>query len=79
MTEQIMTEQIKARQVQELLREYLRRRSDLGIGRGLFDFVLESPNPFDSKRKRLPKRWFVLSVLLGASGFGCFVYFNSFR
>lgn len=79
MTEQIMTEQIKVGQVHELLREYLRRRSDLGIGRGLFDLVLESPNPFDSKRKRLRKRWFVLLLLLAASGFGCFVYFNSFR
>ena len=70
-------EPLKVKQVHELLRQYMRQRPDLGIGKGLSDFVLESSSPFDSKSKRLPKRWFVLSVLLATSTFGCFVYFNS--
>jgi hypothetical protein len=72
-----MAEPVHAKQVYELFRQYLRQRPDIGVGKGLLDCVLEPSSPFDSKSTRLPKRWFVLSVLLAVSAFGCFVYFNS--
>lgn len=67
----------KAIQVYEVLQQYMRQRPELGISKGLSDLALESSNPFDSKSKRLPKRWFALSVLLAASASSCFIYFNS--
>jgi hypothetical protein len=72
-----MTEPLTVKKVYELLRQHVHQRPDIGVGKGLLDCVLEPCSPFDSKGKRSPKRWFVLSVLLTTSTFGCFVYFNS--
>jgi len=72
-----MAEPLNTKKVYESLRRYLRQRPDMGVGKGLLGCVLEPSSPFDSESKRLPKRWFVLSVLLTVSAFGCFVYFNS--
>lgn len=72
-----MAEPLKVRKVYELLRQYVRQCPDIGVGKGLFDCMLEPSSPFDSKSTRLPKLWFVLSVLLATSAFGCFVYFNN--
>ena len=60
-----------------ILRQYLRDRSDLGIGKAVRDSVLEPLNPFDAKAARAPRRWFWLFGLLGGSLLGCFLYFNS--
>ena len=60
-----------------ILRQYLRDRSDLGIGKAVRDSVLEPLIPFDTKAARAPRRWFVLFVLLGGSLLGCLVYFNN--
>ena len=72
-----MADLFTVRDVYELLVKYLQRRSDVGARKGLLDCVLEPASPFDSKRMRSPKRWFVLLALLAASLFGCFVYFAS--
>ena len=58
------------------LRQYARKRPDIGVGKALLDGVLEPASPFDSKGVRSPKRWFVLLSLLAALMFACFVYFN---
>ena len=58
-----------------ILCQYLRDRSDLGIGKAVRDSVLEPLNPFNT-RARAPRRWFVLFGLLGGLLLGCFVYFN---
>jgi hypothetical protein len=72
-----MAELLKVKQVYELLRQDVRQRPDVGVGKGLLDCVLEPSSPFDPKSMRSPKRWFVLSVFVAASTFSCFVYFNS--
>jgi len=72
-----MAEPLNAKKVHELLRQYLGRRPDMGIGKGLLDCAFEPSSPFDSKTRRLPKRWFVLSAFLAVSAFACFVYFNN--
>jgi hypothetical protein len=71
-----MAEPLNAKKVYKSLRQYLRRRPDMGVAKGLLDCVLEPSSPFDSKSRRLPKRWFVLLVLLAVYAFSCFVYFN---
>ncbi len=71
-----MNDSTTTKSVYYILRHYLRERSDLGIGNAVGDSVLEPLNPFDSKARRAPNRWFVLFVLLGGSLVGCFVYFN---
>jgi len=71
-----MAESLTVKHVYELLGKHLNQRPDIGACKGLLDCVLESSSPFDSKNVRSPKRWFVLSVLLGASALALFVYFN---
>jgi hypothetical protein len=71
-----MSDSTTTKSVYGSLRQCLRERSDLGIGKAVRDSVLEPPNPFDSRAARAPRRWFVLFVLLGGSLLGCFVYFN---
>ncbi len=71
-----MAESLTVKHVYELLGKHLNQRPDIGACKGLFDCVLESSSPFDSKSVRSPKRWFVLSVLLATSALGLFVYFN---
>jgi hypothetical protein len=71
-----MSDRSTTKSVYGSLRQYLRERSDLGIGKAVRDSVLEPLNPFDTKAARAPRRWFVLFMLLGGSLLGCFVYFN---
>ena len=59
-----------------MLRQSLRRRSDLGLWNALAAKILEPRNPFRRGERRTPQRWFVLLVVsLFASIIG-FVYFN---
>ena len=72
-----MTERFGRKQVHDGLGQYIRNRTDIGVGKGLRDAVLEPANPFAPKAARLPRRWFVLFVLLVGTLLGCFVYFNN--
>jgi len=71
-----VTEALSSKGVFSILRQYLGTRPDLGIWKGICDAVLEPANPFDSKAKRAPRRWFVFFVLIAAILLGCFIYFN---
>ena len=72
-----MSDSTTTKSVCGVLRQYLRDRSDLGIGNAVRDSVLEPLNPFDTKAARAPRRWFVLFGLLGGLLVCCFVYFNN--
>ena len=72
-----MTDRTSGKQVYEALRQYMRSRPDVGLGKAMRDEMLESANPFDGKAARPPRRWFVLSCLVSALVFGCFCYFNN--
>ena len=71
-----MGDRASSKSVYNILCQYMRDRPDLGIGKAVCDSVLEPLNPFDSKVKRAPRRWFVLFVLLGGTLVGFFAYFN---
>ena len=71
-----MADPFTVEHVHDVLRQYARKRPDLGTGRALLDAALEPGSPFDSKAVRTPKRWFVLSSLLVFLVFVCFGYFN---
>ena len=73
-----MSDSTTTKSVFGVLRQYLRDRSDLGIGNAVRDSVLEPINPFDTKGARAFRRWFVLLLLLAAMVFGFFLYFNNF-
>jgi hypothetical protein len=71
-----MAEPVTAKQVYDLLRQYARKRSDIGVCKALLNGVLEPASPFVSKGLRSAKPWFVLLCLLGALMVASFVYFN---
>ena len=71
-----MTEALSSKDVFSILRQYLGTRPDLGIWKGICDAVLEPANPFDSKARRAPRRWFAFFVLIAAILLGCSIYFN---
>lgn len=72
-----MTERFGRKQVHGGLGQYIRNRTDIGVGKGLRDAVLEPANPFEPKATRPPRRWFVLFALLAGTLMGCFAYFNT--
>ncbi len=75
----MMTNQVSAEAVRDLLHENLKRRPDLGMRNALAERVLGSPNPFEPGAVRPPQRWFVLCCLVTALAAGGFIYFNLFH
>ena len=71
-----MAEQITAKEVCLMLRDALRKRSDLGLHKTVARYLLEPLNPFDPNSVRRPQRWFVLSCLVSSAALGAVVYFN---
>ena len=71
-----MADRLTVKQVYDVLRQYARKRPDIGIGKALLDGVLEPASPFESKGARSLKRWFVLWSLMAILTFACFAYFN---
>ena len=73
-----MAEPVTVKQVYDLLRQYVRKRPDIGVAKALLDGVLEPASPFVSKGMRSVKPWFVLLSLLGAFMIAGCLYFNRF-
>ncbi len=71
-----MADALTVKQVYDVLRQYARKRPDIGVGKALLDGAFEPASPFESKGVRSPNRWFVLPSLLAVFMFACFVYFN---
>ena len=71
-----MPEHITSKAVYVILRQYLRSRPNLGVGKAMLDAVLEPANPFDPCIRRTPRPWFVMLVVVGGTLLGCFAYFN---
>ncbi len=62
-----------------MLRQCLRRRSDLGLWNLVAAKILEPKNPFGQgqrERRRRPQRWFVLLLVSSFAAVIAFVYFN---
>ena len=71
-----MDDRASSKSAYNIVWQYLRDRPDLGIGKAACDSVLEPLNPFDSKARRAPRRWFVLFVVLAGALLGFFAYFK---
>ena len=61
-----------------MLRQCLRRRSELGLWNALAAKILEPQNPFGygERERRTPQRWFVLLLVSLCAAVIAFVYFN---
>jgi len=71
-----MANPLTAKEVLTTLRQNLRRRSDLGLGKAVADRLLEPQNPFEPGLVRKPQRWFALLCIISVAALGAFVYFN---
>jgi len=71
-----MAEPLTVKPVYDVLRQYARKRPDIGVGKALLDGLLKPSSPFDAKGVRSTKRWFALLSLLAAFMFACLIYFN---
>ena len=67
---------VTAKEVYTALRQNLRSRPDLGLGKAVAECVLEPPNPFEPGVVRKPQRWFVLLGIISLAALEAFVYFN---
>lgn len=71
--------QVTAKEVHEMLDQYLGNRSDLGLWRVVTSMVLEPKNLFETESIRKPQRGFVLFSIVSLAAIGAFVYFNSWN
>jgi len=62
--------------VHSWVKDYLKRRPELGLGKAILLVVLEPPNPFEPGVQPQPRKGFVLAVLWLLALVGVFVYFN---
>ena len=69
-------ETMTSKDVTQLLRRYLRSRSDLGHWNAVKARVLEPQNPFEARVVRKPQQWFVLFVIIASALAGAFLFFN---
>ena len=69
-------ERITPGEVDRLLRQHLRLRSDLGLWNTLTAMIFEPRNPFSTEPRRKLHRWFVLFVLSLVAAVAAFGYFN---
>jgi hypothetical protein len=69
-------ERITPGDVDRLLRQHLRRRSDMGLWNALTAMIFEPKNPFGHKERRIPQRWFVLLLVSLFAAVVAFVYFD---
>ena len=67
---------ITPKNVEQMLRQCLRRRSDLGLWNAVAAKILEPQNPFGHGEKRTPERWFLLLLVSLFAAIMAFVYFN---
>ena len=62
-----------------MLRQSLRRRSDLGLWNALAAKILEPQNAFGRGERSAPQRWFVLLLVSWFAAVIAFVYFNFWK
>jgi hypothetical protein len=72
-------DRITPKEVNRMLRQCLRRRSDLGLRSALTAKILEPHNPFGRGERRTPQRWFVLLLVSLFAAVVAFVYFNFWK
>ena len=71
-----MARTVTWQEVHPWLKDYLRGRPELGMGKAILHVVLEPPNPFEPETRRRPRKEFVLAALWLVALAGVFMYFN---
>jgi hypothetical protein len=71
-----MAKTVTRPEVHSWLKDYLKDRPELGLGKAILAAPLEPPNPFESQRRRLPRKAFVLAAFWLLALAGVFIYFN---
>jgi hypothetical protein len=70
-------EGITPKEVDRMLQQHLRQRSDLGLWNASVAKIFEPHNPFESgSSRRKPQRWFVLFVVSSVAAAAALAYFN---
>lgn len=68
--------QTTTKEAHDILRQNLRRRSDLGFSKAVTAIILEPHNPFEPGARRKPQRWFLLVLASSLAAISAFLYFN---
>jgi len=71
-----MTKAVNRRDVDRILRQYLRSRSDLGLRNAIALRILKPQSPFEPKTFRTPQPWFLLFAIIASTFAGAFLFFN---
>ncbi len=74
-----MVKRVTADETQAWLRDYFRRRSDIGLGKAIVNLALNPRNPFEPEKRRLPGREFLFGAGMFLSALAWFLYFNFVR
>jgi hypothetical protein len=69
-------QEITVPEAHEMLRRYIRSRSDLGIRNAIDAAILKPQNPFEATSARKPQPWFVLFLISIFALVAAFTYFN---
>jgi len=74
-----MVKRISADETQAWLKDYFKRRPDIGLGKAIVNLALNRRNPFESEKRRLPRRGFLFGAGMFLSVVSWFLYFNFVR
>ena len=74
-----MAQRTRAKETDASLKDYFRRRTDIGFGSAVLDLVLQPRNPFEPEKWRRPKRWFMGTLILVIGLAPWFSIFNFVR
>jgi hypothetical protein len=74
-----MVKRITADETQAWLKDYFRRRPNIGLGKAIVHLALCPPNPFEPEKRRLPRRGFLFGAGMFLGVVAWFLYFNFFR
>lgn len=74
-----MVKRITSDETQAWLKDYFRRRPDIGLGKAVVNLALNPRNPFEPEKRRLPRREFLFGAGMLLSVVAWFFYFNFAR
>jgi len=74
-----MVKRVTPDETKAWLKAYFGRRPDIGLGKAIVNFVLGPKNPFEPKKRRLPKLGFLFTAGMLVGVFVWFLHFNPTR
>ena len=74
-----MLKRITPDETQAWLKDYFRRRPDIGLGKAVMNLALNPRKPLEPEKRRLPRRGFLFGAGMLLSAVAWFFYFNFAR